>query len=457
MSDEPNKSELIDPTIDLENRTKLAGGGCLVLIATVVTILAMMVLALIPTPAKAAAYEYQWVGQTGHGTINQGTHRPVTLDLKNTGTSAWSFSNFHLGTSRPMDRGSGFNDGWFASNRIKLSTNVSDPGNTTTIQPGQTGRFSFTATPNLPGHDFGGNYNEYFQPVVEGVQWLPDIGIYWQWTVPAPVATLWFGWYGPGCTGWTVACGDQTTAVKDTPSQGFYDSADVNVIRTQLNQMRDAGINVVYINWDSFIGPSQRSTAHSQGAARVMAATIMAEYPTLKFAMFVEPSWGAPQPEAIGSDIYNDFYTNYANHPQYFRFGGKPLIATFYPRVPGGDPRFNVVTYSTLRPGYADYWAWPNQNKGGFMSLMHRFDNTPQCAVYGTCYYLDGNYTGNVWASQKSNLMAQRGAVKLVFYGSWNEYYERQTLEPHTNPDSLVPATHETDELLQFLTTQWRT
>ncbi|KKU45028.1 MAG: Curculin domain protein (Mannose-binding) lectin [Microgenomates group bacterium GW2011_GWA2_46_7] len=47
------------------------------------------------------------------------------------------------------------------------------------VVSGETGRFSFTVkAPTTPG-----TYREYFQLVIDGVQWLDDVGLYWDITV----------------------------------------------------------------------------------------------------------------------------------------------------------------------------------------------------------------------------------------------------------------------------------
>ena len=44
------------------------------------------------------------------------------------------------------------------------------------VNPGQIGTFEFRiSTQNVNP----GKYREYFRPVIEGYEWLKDVGIYW--------------------------------------------------------------------------------------------------------------------------------------------------------------------------------------------------------------------------------------------------------------------------------------
>lgn len=92
------------------------------------------------------------------------------VSLKNNGSAAWYKNSFRLGTSQPQDRTSALYDTtWLSQNRAASLTQQS-------VSPGQTGTFEFwIKTPATPT-----NSREYFLPVVDGVTWLRNIGLYWQ-------------------------------------------------------------------------------------------------------------------------------------------------------------------------------------------------------------------------------------------------------------------------------------
>ncbi|MFA7309150.1 MAG: hypothetical protein WC045_03780 [Patescibacteria group bacterium] len=135
-----------------------------------------------PTPAPTVpvtdlktAYNYEFVSQTPYLTLNVGEVKRVEVTLKNTGTESWKkdgSSPVHLGTSHKQDRDSLFtNATWLSKNRIGMLESE--------VRPGETATFSFDVT----GATKEGIYKEYFQPVVEGLLWMRDIGVYWEFKV----------------------------------------------------------------------------------------------------------------------------------------------------------------------------------------------------------------------------------------------------------------------------------
>lgn len=115
-------------------------------------------------------------GQTNPPALVTGQAGATSISFVNTGGSTWTKGSFRLGTSRPLNRGSSFAGGvgWDGLGRIDM---VQD-----SVAPGGTATFNFNMTANAgiaPG-----TYNEYFQPLIEGVAWLEDWGVY----VPVMVA-----------------------------------------------------------------------------------------------------------------------------------------------------------------------------------------------------------------------------------------------------------------------------
>ena len=130
--------------------------------------------------AVAAEYSYEWVSQSDYPTIPQGGSDTLTLAIRNTGTATWyntGANPIHLGTDKPLDRNSGFikTGEWIATNRPANMNEAS-------VDPGEIGTFTFTVAgsptpyPNVA-------YREYFRPVVEGMMWMEDYGIFWDITV----------------------------------------------------------------------------------------------------------------------------------------------------------------------------------------------------------------------------------------------------------------------------------
>lgn len=138
-----------------------------------------------PFTVSGSQYSYQYVTQTNPtGPLTTGNPaRTATVVIRNTGRDTWSSAGptpFRLGTERPKDRGSAFagGSGWLGSTRVVLNRNLTDSGKNgppVTVAPGEQAEFSITFT---RGSVPPGMYQEYFTPVLDGLGWLPDIGLY---------------------------------------------------------------------------------------------------------------------------------------------------------------------------------------------------------------------------------------------------------------------------------------
>ncbi|MDD5731607.1 MAG: hypothetical protein PHU42_01835 [Patescibacteria group bacterium] len=126
-------------------------------------------------------YDYQLIYQSPYpAEANPGDLIDVWIEVKNTGTATW-FNNgnnvVRLGSgssygniNQQRDYVSEFaNSNWLSANRAVA---IMHPE----IRPGWNTRFQFKLkAPATPG-----TYKAYFTPVVDGVKWMKDIGIYWQ-------------------------------------------------------------------------------------------------------------------------------------------------------------------------------------------------------------------------------------------------------------------------------------
>lgn len=125
-----------------------------------------------------------WAGQSGYAKLCPGERTTVTVSYVNNGSVAWSAGQVLLGTRPPEpghDRpsllgGDGTqgspNTGWPRYNRPAAQAAAAVP-------PGQTATFQFAIqAPQRPGVYWLG-----VRPVIEGVQWLDDYGVFWEVTV----------------------------------------------------------------------------------------------------------------------------------------------------------------------------------------------------------------------------------------------------------------------------------
>ena len=114
-----------------------------------------------------------WSSQTYPPTLVPGQAATVTVRYTNTGTQTWQKgvpgSQVTLGVSGDSTWYSdhGMAVSWISANRV--ATTVED-----TVAPGQIGTFTFQVrAPSTPG-----TYNLPLRPVVDGVAWLEDQGVY---------------------------------------------------------------------------------------------------------------------------------------------------------------------------------------------------------------------------------------------------------------------------------------
>ncbi|MEK7461355.1 MAG: glycosyl hydrolase [Patescibacteria group bacterium] len=123
----------------------------------------------------ADTYHAAWVSQTSYQAALPGQTVQMQVVLRNTGSSTWQKSSVFLGTDRSPDRIPAFirRAGFVAPNRVEFLE--------ASVAPNQTGTFNFSYT--IPSDRAPGVYREYFRPVVEGITWLEDMGIYWDVTV----------------------------------------------------------------------------------------------------------------------------------------------------------------------------------------------------------------------------------------------------------------------------------
>jgi hypothetical protein len=131
-----------------------------------------------PTPvAKTApSYHSAWVSQSAYPTMSVGSTAPIFVQVKNTGTATWV-----KGTGTEARIGVvgddatltqlGIASNWLLGSRPAAQTEA-------TVAPGQTATFNFT----VKGATVG-TYPLRLRPVIDGITWMEDQGIFLQITV----------------------------------------------------------------------------------------------------------------------------------------------------------------------------------------------------------------------------------------------------------------------------------
>lgn len=121
--------------------------------------------------AEPPSYHAAWAAQSAFPVAAPGETVGWVVAFTNTGTTGWSAdagNPLHVGTAHPEDAPSILaNAQWLSPNR---------PGQQTTpyVGPGQIGWFRLELT--APAQ--AGTYRLYVRPVIDGVTWLEDSGVY---------------------------------------------------------------------------------------------------------------------------------------------------------------------------------------------------------------------------------------------------------------------------------------
>ncbi len=126
--------------------------------------------------APAGAFRSKWVAQSAYPSVAVGESTRLWVRLKNIGHSAWirgDRSEARLGVVGDSDEfhRRGMADGWALPNRPAVQ-------NEARVEPGQAATFEFSVKGVNPGM-----FRLSLRPVVDGVSWMEDEGIYFDITV----------------------------------------------------------------------------------------------------------------------------------------------------------------------------------------------------------------------------------------------------------------------------------
>ena len=129
-----------------------------------------------PAPRDQPTFHSAWVAQSAYPTLSFGSSAAVFVQVRNTGTATWTkgtATEARLGVSGDDSSLSqlGIADGWLLSSRPAAQTEA-------VVLPGQVATFSFS----VKGVRLG-SYPLRLRPVIDGLTWMEDQGIFLQITV----------------------------------------------------------------------------------------------------------------------------------------------------------------------------------------------------------------------------------------------------------------------------------
>ena len=184
----------------------------------------------------APTFHSAFVDQSAYPTMAAGTSATVSVRFKNTGTATWQQgvagkqANLGLNGDTTAFASLGMNDGWLSQNRLATTVEAS-------VAPGAVGTFSFRVrAPAAPGV-----YRLPLRPVIDGVTWMEDQGVFLvvtsdagyhsRWVAQSPYPTL-----APGGTSAPL-----TLTFANTGSRAWTKGA--------VGQQADLGINLDDRTW----------------------------------------------------------------------------------------------------------------------------------------------------------------------------------------------------------------
>src|SRR5438105_1556707 len=194
-------------------------------------------------PSGVPGFHASWYGQSGYMTLCPGDTMTAVVAMYNSGSFGWVKGVLGqvalLGTWVPIPGqdqpsvlgGDGQlgspNTGWPRYNRVAIQ-----PADY--VGPNQVSWFQFNVkAPATPG-----TYTLYIRPLIEGGQWMEDFGIYWQITVPSPVAVGPPAKLGCAVTPASIVAGSTQTStltatVQDANGQTVTSDSSTSIVVTQ--------------------------------------------------------------------------------------------------------------------------------------------------------------------------------------------------------------------------------
>ncbi|MEP7003033.1 MAG: CAP domain-containing protein [Chloroflexota bacterium] len=190
-------------------------------------------------PAPTQSYHAAFQSQSQWPTLVPGTSATLTVKYTNTGASTWQKgvagkqANLGLNGDTLAFAALGMNDGWLSANRLTTTTEA-------TVAPGQTGTFTF----NVRAPASQGTYNLPLRPVIDGVTWMEDFGVFM--VIVSSAGTYHSKWAAQ--TAYPTLSAGQTSAPLTIT---FTNAGTATWRKGVLGQEARLGINLDDLSWAS--------------------------------------------------------------------------------------------------------------------------------------------------------------------------------------------------------------
>jgi hypothetical protein len=262
-----------------------------------------------------------------------------------------------------------------------------------------------------------------------------------------PVGVFYYAWYNgtgsstcPDSGHWNSTTTPQW-AVEDNPLIGFYNSSDPNVIKQQLEEFKEIGIDFLIISW---WGPN---SFEDDAAKTIFSVIKQYDYPVQVAIMVEAYNWsGIYDFKAIFGYINSTYVAPYGSI--YMKLNDLPLVCFFNDNInmtateENRTAIYSVTGFSARIIGqssYVDWYAWkpcsvdsnetPVINSNDSVVIIEpRYDGSH--ISQGANSAFDPTYSQRLYDNQWNYVLNNKDKIKFVLIYSWNEYHERSQIEP---------------------------
>ena len=213
---------------------------------------------------SAPSFHSAFLDQSAYPTLAAGASAQVSVRFRNTGTAPWQRgvagkqANLGLGGDTTAFAALGMNDGWLSPNRLATTVESS-------VAPGAVGTFTFKVrAPVAPGV-----YRLPLRPVIDGLSWMEDQGVFLVITSDAGYHSRWaaqtdYPTLAPGQTSGPLTLTFTNTGSKAWTSGAAGQQANLGI---NLDDRTWAGLAVSWLTPDrpagqteAVVAPGERGT-----------------------------------------------------------------------------------------------------------------------------------------------------------------------------------------------------
>ncbi len=273
------------------------------------------------------------------------------------------------------------------------------------------------------------------------------------------------------------------TSTWDLPLYGTYCSDDEAVIRRHGEQLRDAGVDFVFVDWSNNTEYDPATMREQRADFRMIEEAtdkLFDVWATIegapKICIFVGPGHNGPKTIDSGAhqkkvdQVWNDYVANPARADMYFHYDGKPLLICYgatpnqYTATPEklwDDDRFTVRWMTgyvgqqgnLFRPGNLEslrFWSWEERgaqtytvHKGMVEAVTVSAATRSQGAESTTGYIPEAGRQNGATLKKQFQRACDLGA-RIVLIVSWNEWTTGEQPSAEVSKDMEPSVIHGT-------------